>query len=68
MTQEKINIVGMSCGHCQSKVEAAIKDVDGVQNVTVKLNEKQATVDFNPDITNLTKINKAIKDAGYDTK
>lgn len=65
MTQKIINVQGMSCGHCQNKVETAIKSVEGVNKVDVNVNNKQAIVDFDTNTTDVAKISKAIKDAGY---
>ena len=42
MTQLKIT--GMTCGHCQSAVESALKSVDGVERVNVDLANGTAEV------------------------
>lgn len=34
-----LRVAGMMCGHCTSKVEQALKAVDGVKSVMVDLNE-----------------------------
>lgn len=39
-----ITIEGMMCKHCQGKVEKILKEIDGVTNVEVNLEEKTATV------------------------
>jgi len=66
MAQEVINIRGMMCGHCQSTVEKAIKAITGVKSVKVDLGNKQATVEYDPAITDINKIKKAVTDAGYE--
>ena len=66
MAQETINIKGMMCGHCQATVEKAIKAVKGVKSVTVDLAKKQATVEYDAAATDISKIKKAVTDAGYE--
>ncbi|TGC09725.1 heavy-metal-associated domain-containing protein [Methanolobus halotolerans] len=66
VTEESIRIEGMSCGHCQATVDKAIRSVEGVQDVTVDLGEKQARVVYDPTVTNITVIKSAISNAGYD--
>ncbi len=42
-----ISIEGMSCGHCTSSVEAALKALDGVEKVELSLENKEARVEGN---------------------
>ena len=65
MLTEIIKIEGMSCGHCQANVEKSIAAIDGVSEVKVDLEAKQATVSFDAAITNLDAIKAAVTDAGY---
>ena len=46
MTTE-LNITGMSCGHCVSAVEKALKAVPGVDGVQVTLMPGKAVVEGN---------------------
>ncbi|GHG05309.1 hypothetical protein GCM10017783_17330 [Deinococcus piscis] len=43
----ELDIAGMSCGHCVSAVEKALRSVPGVDVVTVSLEEGKATVQGN---------------------
>lgn len=43
----ELNITGMSCGHCVKAVEGALKNVPGVEQVTVDLSGGKATVEGN---------------------
>ena len=65
MTEVKIKIEGMMCGHCQASVTKAISSVGGVSAVKVNLADKQATVTYDPKKTNVDAIKAAIVDAGY---
>ena len=58
-----ISIEGMMCGHCQARVEKALKEVAGVTDVTVSLENKNAVVtgDASADA-----LKQAVVDAGYE--
>ncbi len=58
-----ISIEGMMCGHCQARVEKALKEVAGVTDVTVSLEDKNAVVtgDASADA-----LKQAVVDAGYE--
>lgn len=52
----------MSCGHCEQTVENALHDVDGVSDARADREAETATVEGDPDTTELV---EAIEDAGY---
>jgi copper ion binding protein len=62
--KKEIEIEGMSCGHCQSRVEKALNAIDGV-SAKVILNKNKALVELSRDVPDETLIN-AIVEAGYD--
>jgi mercuric ion binding protein len=64
--QTKVVIVveKMHCPLCTASVKSAIKSVEGVQSVSVKLNTKTAEVVFS-DKTDIKEILKAIKKTSY---
>jgi copper chaperone CopZ len=59
-----IKIEGMSCGHCQAKVESALNAISGVE-AKVDLKKKAATVNMTSDI-NDSIFKNAITDAGFE--
>ncbi|MGA2668323.1 MAG: heavy metal-associated domain-containing protein [Ignavibacteria bacterium] len=61
-----IALGSIMCGQCVTKVEKALKNVDGVIDVNVDLDSKQATVTFDNSVTSLEKLENAITKAGYD--
>lgn len=63
--QKHLQISGMSCAACASNVEKAIRQVDGVVSCAVNFGAEQATIEFNPEQTNLTVIQRAVEQAGY---
>ena len=68
MESIKLNVEGMSCMHCVAAVKRAVGSLDGVSNVDVSLENKTASVDFDPGKTNVDAIKKAIEGQGYDVK
>ncbi|GGP12126.1 copper chaperone CopZ [Oceanobacillus neutriphilus] len=66
MTNETIQVQGMSCGHCVSSVEGAVGGLDGVDKVNVHLQEGKVDVSFDEGKVKLDEITEAIEDQGYD--
>lgn len=65
LTMKKIiTINGMSCGHCQARVEAALNAIEGVE-AKVDLNKKIAVVTLASDVSDEVLMN-AVKEAGYE--
>ncbi len=60
-----LKLRGMSCASCASNIEKAIKSVAGVIDCNVNFGIEQATVQYNPQKTNLESIQSAVKNAGY---
>lgn len=60
-----IKIEGMSCNHCKMSVEDALKKIDGVQNVSVNLEEKTAIIEIEKELDNQQIIN-TIDEIGFD--
>ncbi|HII80589.1 MAG TPA: heavy-metal-associated domain-containing protein [Methanosarcina sp.] len=66
MVQVIIRIEGLECSHCVVRVGRAIASVQGVVDVDVNLEKREAVVDFEETRTDLGKIRAAIRDAGYE--
>lgn len=58
-----IKVNGMSCAHCQGKVEKALNSIAGVE-AKVNLDKKIATVKLNEAVSDEV-LSKAITDAGF---
>ena len=58
----KLNIEGMTCGHCQSAVKSALESVQGVQGAEVDLQNEVATVEGSADTDKLI---AAVEEEGY---
>ncbi len=61
----EIGISGMSCAGCVSAVESAILSVKGVKQASVNLPLNMASVTFDPSVTGIGPIGKAVDDIGY---
>lgn len=62
-----INIEGMQCNHCKMSVEKALSSIDGVKNVEVSLENKNALIESDIQIDDSI-IKKAIEEAGFEVK
>lgn len=60
-----ISIEGMTCGHCTSSVEKALRAVSGIQHVSVDLASKTATVEADTSASDET-LKKTVTDIGFD--
>jgi copper chaperone len=68
MATAKLWVTGMTCGHCRSKVEQALKGVRGVYSAIVDLQDGEAEVDFNDDAITSAQLIAAVEQAGYHAK
>ena len=63
--KKTLNIEGMVCMNCVKHVDKALREVQGVQNVTVSLENKSAQVQLGQEVTDAV-LKAAIEDAGYE--
>jgi copper chaperone CopZ len=61
-----ITITGMTCGHCQARVEKALNAMDGVK-AKVDLKKNSAMVEADSSVTDEMLI-KTVEEAGYAVK
>ena len=59
-----IKIAGMNCNHCVQSVTKALSAIDGIDNVKVSLEEKEATYTEKKPVT-LAVIKAAITKIGF---
>jgi len=60
-----LKVGGMTCATCVKTIESALKSLDGVADVTVNLGAEKAYVTYNPRITTVDEMKRAIEEAGY---
>lgn len=59
-----LDIEGMMCAHCQSHVQKALEGVEGVTGVVVSLEENQARVSMEAEVSDRL-LTDAVTEAGY---
>ncbi len=62
--EHSIGIEGMSCEHCVRAVEQALGKVQGVENVRVSLENKEAKIEAASDV-DMEEVKKAVEEEGY---
>lgn len=66
MEQIAIQIDGMTCGHCVSRVQKALARVEGVHVDQVEIGS--ARVSYEPSQVSPQRIREAVEDAGFDVR
>ncbi len=59
-----LTVDGMMCAHCQAHVQKALAAVNGVQEVKVNLEQKQAVVSMDTEVPDQALMD-AVTQAGY---
>ncbi|MFM8658955.1 MAG: heavy metal translocating P-type ATPase [Candidatus Nitrosotenuis sp.] len=68
MSQTKrtaLKIGGMHCAGCVNSIQYFVSKLDGVQKCEVNLATQKASLEFDPNIVELSKIEDAVSHAGY---
>jgi copper chaperone len=65
--ETKLNITGMFCGDCVSKVKGALEKTPGVKSAEVNLDSNTATVKFDDTKTNPKGLADVVTDTGFET-
>ena len=61
----QISIEGMSCMSCVANVKKTLSDLNGINEVKISLENKNATLQYNPNIISIDKIKQSINEIGY---
>lgn len=60
-----LSVTGMTCAACPITIKKALKKVDGVENIEVNLEKKEAVVTFDDAKTTVEALLEATTNAGY---
>jgi Cu+-exporting ATPase len=60
-----LKIGGMVCATCVQTIEAALRALPGIISANVNLGTEKAYVTYNPSVSTIPEMKKAIEDAGY---
>ena len=59
-------VLGMTCASCAGSTESIVKYQEGVVNASVNFATGNLTVEYLPNMTDATKLQKAVQSIGYD--
>ncbi|MDM5317644.1 heavy metal translocating P-type ATPase [Fictibacillus sp. b24] len=67
VTKEKVelDISGMTCAACSTRIEKSLNRMDGVSGATVNLTGETGTIEYNPSIVSVDDLIKKIEKLGY---
>jgi copper chaperone len=65
MKTETLNVSGMTCGGCTSKVNRALTSLPGVAHVDVSLPKGAAEVTYDEGLVSLDRMQAALRTAGF---
>ena len=68
MKEVKLNIEGMHCTGCSTRLEKVLNNVDGVEDEKVSLEEKKADIKYDETQVSEKELIEAVKDAGFKAK
>lgn len=65
MAKTELKIDGMTCGHCLSAVERALRSQPGVQSASVDLAKGSAEIEHDPSTIGPEALVRAVEEEGY---
>ncbi|MEK3712409.1 heavy metal translocating P-type ATPase [Paenibacillus sp. FSL R7-0333] len=65
--QATLQITGMTCSACATRIEKGLSRMEGVSRANVNLALEQATVGFDPAVADVAQMEEKIRSLGYDT-
>ena len=68
MTKEVLTVTGMSCAHCEARVNGALEALDGVKSSKASAKKSEVAVKFDESTVGLDKIKSVISELGYEVQ
>ncbi len=65
MEKRTLAVTGMGCASCASNIERKLKGMDGIQSANVSFTSRQATIEYNPKVVTLEKMQAEVAKIGY---
>jgi len=62
----ELTILGMHCSSCADRIKRALAALDGVDNASVDIASRKATVQYNPSSVDIENLKAAVTFAGYE--
>ncbi|MBM7578529.1 MULTISPECIES: copper ion binding protein [Jeotgalibacillus] len=66
MESVSLKVTGMSCQNCVKSIEKNLGEMQGVEKVSVSLQENIVNVNYNEDEVSLDQMQVVIEDQGYE--
>ncbi|MCB0845446.1 MAG: heavy metal translocating P-type ATPase, partial [Bacteroidetes bacterium] len=63
---ESYGVSGMTCASCAISLETHLKNIEGIENVSVNYPNQSVSLSFNPDIVSLEVLQNKSHEIGYD--
>lgn len=63
-----LDVFGMTCAACSTRIEKVLNKQDGVKLATVNLTTESAAIEYNPGLVDVKALIDKIKNLGYDAK
>ncbi len=60
---QRISVLGMTCDHCEQRVEDALEELDGIESATADRSVDSVTIEGSADSEALK---NAVEEAGYE--
>ena len=67
MKQTVLNVGGMTCSSCVRHVEGALRELDGIRDVEVRLREGKVVVAHEAQQPSVPAMIEALREAGYES-
>jgi len=66
MNKIEIQVEGMTCGGCVKSIQNALNAREGVSRASADLDAKTVSIEFDPAVIEVSALQQAIVDAGFD--
>jgi Cu+-exporting ATPase len=67
-TRERLEISGMTCSACSSRVQRVLEQTEGVSHAVVNLMTNSAAVDYDPTVTSPDQLISTVERSGYSAR
>lgn len=68
MKEVKLNIEGMHCEGCSTRLQRVLNNQDGVEEAKVSLENKEAVIKYDENQVNVEELKEAVVDAGFEAE
>jgi copper chaperone len=66
VSETTLSIPGIHCEHCQTSIEGALAELEGVRSARVSVPERTVDVDYDESAVDIDAIKDTILEQGYD--